>query len=50
MVQKIAYDPKARTKEGIFVGLVLNPVGGVRSSNSILFHINIGIYWYLRRQ
>jgi hypothetical protein len=50
MVQKIAYDPRARIKDGIFFGPVLDPVGGVRSSNSILFHIKIGIYWYLRRQ
>jgi hypothetical protein len=37
MAQSIAYDPRTWTKEGIFFGPVLGPVGGVRSSNPFVF-------------
>ncbi len=49
MAQSIAYDPRAWTKEGFFFKPILAPTGGVRSPNSIHFHIKIRFYWYLRR-
>ncbi len=49
MAQSIAYDPRAWTKEGIFLKLILAPTRGVRSLNSIHFHMKIRFYWYLRR-
>jgi hypothetical protein len=49
MAQSINYDPRAWTKEGIFFRPILAPTGGVRSPNSIHFHIKIRFYWYLRR-
>ncbi len=49
MARSIAYDPRAWTKEGIFFGPILAPVGGVWSPNSIHYHIKIRFYWYLRR-
>ncbi len=47
MAQSIAYDPRAWTKEGFFFGPILAPTGGIRSPNSIHFHMKIRFYWYL---
>ncbi len=49
IAQSIAYGPRAWTKGGIFFGPTVAPTGGVRSPNSIHFHIKIRFYWYLRR-
>jgi hypothetical protein len=38
--QSIAYDPRIRNTEGIFFGLVLDPVGGVRRPTPLYFHIS----------